>query len=75
MSNIGQESIANVRTVKAFANEEMSALNFKTESLELFENGRSKSYFWALFFLTFRTLQSIADLAILYIISHTYNYF
>ena len=75
MSNIATESISNIRTVKAFADEEDSALRFAIASQEVFEYGRSKGYFWALFFLSFRTLQFLADVAIIYIISQLYDYF
>ena len=75
MSNIATESISNIRTVKAFADEEDSALRFSIASQEVFEYGRSKGYFWALFFLSFRTLQFLADVAIIYIISQLYDYF
>mmetsp|Transcript_23732 Transcript_23732/g.29496 ORF Transcript_23732/g.29496 Transcript_23732/m.29496 type:complete len:331 (+) Transcript_23732:760-1752(+) len=75
MSNIATESISNIRTVKAFADEQDSSLKFAIASQEVFEYGRSKGYFWALFFLSFRTLQFLADVAIIYTISRLYDYF
>jgi len=75
MSNIATESISNIRTVKAFADEENTSLRFATTSQDVFEYGRSKGYFWALFFLSYRTLQFLADVAIVYTISRTYEDF
>lgn len=75
MSNIGTESISNIRTVKAFADEEMTVLRFATASQEVFEYGRAKGYLWALYFLSAKFLQSLGDIAIIYIISVTYEKF
>lgn len=41
----------------------------------MFEYGRSKGYFWAFFFIAYKTLQSLADLLIIYIVSQTFDYF
>ena len=41
----------------------------------MFEYGRSKGYFWAFFFIAYKTLQSLADLLIIYIVSQTFSYF
>ena len=41
----------------------------------MFEYGRSKGYFWAFFFIAYKTLQSVADLLIIYIVSQTFDYF
>lgn len=75
MSNIATESISNIRTVKAFADEDNTSLRFAIASQDVFEYGRSKGYFWALFFLSYRTLQFLADVAIIYTISRTFEYF
>ena len=44
MSHIGKESISDIRTVKAFANEEMANLRFADKNQSLFEYGRAKGY-------------------------------
>ena len=75
MSNIGTESISNIRTVKAFADEEMTVLKFAISSQQVFEYGRAKGYFWSVFFLSYKFLQSCGDVAIIYIISITYEDF
>ena len=75
MSNVAAENIQNIRTLKSFANEDEANLKFQIASQELFEYGRSKGYFWALYFMSQRTLQFCADMLIIYIISHTFDYF
>lgn len=75
MSNIGTESISNIRTVKAFADEEMTVLRFAIASQQVFEYGRAKGYFWSIFFLSYKFLQSCGDVAIIYIISVTFEDF
>ena len=75
MSNIGTESISNVRTVKAFGDEEMTSLKFAMEGQKVFEYGRTKGYFWAFFFLGYKFMAAGGDLAIIYIISKVYTKF
>jgi len=52
MTNIGAESLSNIRTVKAFADEDMTTLKFEVASQELFEYGRATGYFWSIYFLS-----------------------
>lgn len=52
MSNVAAENIQNIRTLKSFANEDEANLKFQIASQELFEYGRSKGYFWALYFMS-----------------------
>jgi ABC-type multidrug transport system fused ATPase/permease subunit len=75
MSNIATEQLSNVRTVKSFASEHDTGLNFALASQEVFEYGRSKGYFWGLYFIAQKKLQSVADIAIIYIVSRTFGYF
>lgn len=72
MSNIGAESLSNIRTVKAFADEEMTSLKFALANQHVFEYGRTKGYFWALFFLSYKFLTAGGDLLIIFIISKTF---
>ena len=69
MSNIGTESWQNIRTVKAFAEEEMAWLKFALEADRVFEFGRVTGYYWAIFFLGYRVLSASCDLLIVYILS------
>ena len=75
MSNIGTESLSNVRTIKAFATEDLNSMNFALASQDVFEYGRSKGYFFGLYFISQKKVQSLADIAIIYIVSHTFSYF
>lgn len=72
LSNIGTESLSNIRTVKAFANEEENSLRFALQNQHVFENGRARSYFWAFFFMGFGFFARGGDLAIIYIICLKY---
>ena len=73
MSNMGTESIGNIRTVKAFANEEVDGLKFALQNQHVFENGRARSYFWAFFFMGVGLFARGGDLAIIYIICLKYE--
>ena len=72
LSNMGTESLGNIRTVKAFANEEVDSLKFALQNQHVFENGRARSYFWAFFFMGFGLFARGGDLAIIYIICIKY---
>ena len=75
MSNIGTEILSNVRTVKCFADEEMSVLKFSLASQEVFEHGRARGYFWAFFFIGVKFMAAGGQLGIIFIISRTYEHF
>jgi len=69
MSNIATENLQNIRTVKAFADEDMCSTKFQLASQDVFEYGRTRGYLWALFFISFKFLGSGGDVLILYIVT------
>lgn len=75
MSNIATESLSNVRTVKCFADEEMTSVKFAIQSQKVFEYGRARGYFWAIYFIGSKFLGSGGDLAMIYILVKTMGYF
>ena len=75
MSNKGTENLSNIRTVKAFADEEMTSLRFQLASQELFDYGRAKGYIRCLFFFTQRILANLGDVMIVLIIRSTFQDF
>ena len=52
MSIAAEESVSNIRTVKAFAEERGHAKRFEKANWDVFEHGRGKAYFWAVYFFT-----------------------
>ena len=52
MSSTVEESLSNIKTVKAFAEEKGHVEKFEKANWEVFEFGRSRAYFWALFFFS-----------------------
>ena len=50
MSTNAEESISNIKTVKAFAEEKGHIAKFEEANIEVFEHGRARAYFWAGFF-------------------------
>ena len=75
MSHLGKESISDIRTVKAFANEEMTTLRFASKNQSVFEYGRSKGYIWGIYFIGYRTMASLTDLGIIWIVARWYEDF
>ena len=51
MTNVGAESLSNIRTVKAHGDEEMTGLRFALENQNCFTYGRVKGYFWSIYFV------------------------
>ena len=52
MSIETEESFSNVKTVKAFAEERGHIKRFDSASWDVFEYGRSRAYFWAVYFFS-----------------------
>ena len=52
MSTTAEESLSNIKTVKSFAEEVGHIDKFDKASWEVFEAGRTKAYFWAVFFFS-----------------------
>ena len=50
MSATVEESLSNIKTVKAFAEEKGHVEKFEKANWEVFENGRTRAYLWAVFF-------------------------
>ena len=73
MSSIGRESISDIRTVKAFANEEMTFLRFASINQSVFEYGRARGYYWAIYFFGYKCMDHLSALAIIYLIARTYE--
>ena len=75
MSNIGTESLQNIRTVKAFGVEDMTFYKYAKANQSVFEYGRTKSWFSVIWLIGFKTLASLADLGIIFALSRTYQDF
>ena len=73
MSSIGRESISDIRTVKAHANEEMTFLRFATINQSVFEVGRARGYYWAIYFFGYKAMDHLSSLAIIYLVARTYE--
>ena len=73
MSSIGRESISDIRTVKAFANEEMTFLRFATINQSVFEVGRARGYYWAIYFFGYKAMDHLSALGIIYLVARTYE--
>ena len=52
MSALTEESFSNVKTVKCFATEANHIEKFESANCEVFEHGRAKAYFFAVFFFS-----------------------
>ena len=52
MSTSAEESLSNIKTVKAFAEERGHVTRFENANWDVFEHGRSRAYFWAVFFFS-----------------------
>lgn len=68
MIAVAQETFANVRTVKAFADESGSIRNFTKNNANLFHIGKIKSYVWGGFMFTYKVFQQAAFACILFIV-------
>ena len=73
MSSIGRESFSEIRTVKAFANEEMTFLRFATINQSVFEVGRARGYYWAIYFFGYKAMDHLSALGIIYLVARTYE--
>ena len=69
MSATVEEALSNIKTVKAFAEEKGHITKFEKANWEVFEFGRSRAYFWALFFFSNGVLGQGATVVIILIMS------
>ena len=69
MSGLSEEAISNVKTVKCFAEEANHIEAFSKASYEVFEHGRSKAYFFAVFFFAQKFFGNGSDVLLTFIIS------
>ena len=69
MSANVEESLTNIKTVKAFAEEKGHVLRFEKSNWEVFEFGRTRAYFWAIFFFANTVLGSGATIVIILVMS------
>ena len=69
MSATVEESLSNIKTVKAFAEEKGHVEKFEKANWEVFEFGRSRAYFWALFFFANGVLGQGATVVIILVMS------
>ena len=75
MSATVEESLSNIKTVKAFAEEKGHITKFEKANWEVFEFGRSRAYFWALFFFSNGVLGQGATVVIILIMSLYFEQF
>ena len=69
MSANVEESLTNIKTVKAFAEEKGHVKRFEKSNSEVFEFGRTRAYFWAIFFFANTVLGSGATIVIILVMS------
>ena len=69
MSANVEESLTNIKTVKAFAEEKGHVQRFEKSNWEVFEFGRTRAYFWAIFFFANTVLGSGATIVIILVMS------
>ena len=75
MSNIATESLQNVRTVKCFADEEMTLVKFIIKTQELFEYGRARTYFWGAYQVSTKFLGGIGDIFLIFFLTTYMDYY
>jgi len=73
LGSIAQETISNIRTVKAFADENGSIEQYRKQNTEVYSYGYKKSIVWGLFMFGMKVFQSSAFAAMLFIIGRTYT--
>jgi len=69
MSAVSEETISNIKTVKCFAEEKTHCDQFEKANYEVFEHGRAKAYFFAVFFFSQKLFGNGSDVLILFLIS------
>jgi len=69
MSSTAEESISNIKTVKSFAEESGHISKFENASYEVFEHGRTRAYFWSIFFFSLAVLGNGSTILLIYLIS------
>jgi len=69
MSAVSEETISNIKTVKCFAEEKTHIGQFDKANYEVFEHGRAKAYFFAVFFFSQKLFGNGSDVLILFLIS------
>jgi len=69
MSSTAEESISNIKTVKSFAEESGHIKKFENASYEVFEHGRTRAYFWSIFFFSLAVLGNGSTILLIYLIS------
>jgi ABC-type multidrug transport system fused ATPase/permease subunit len=57
MIAVAQETFANIRTVKAFADEKGAVNSFKKQNANVYQIGRIKSVVWGGFVFTYKVFQ------------------
>lgn len=72
MMAVAQETFANVRTVKAFADEKGSIKSFQKQNAAVYHIGKIKSYVWGGFMFTYKVFQQAAFACILFIVGQYY---
>ena len=75
MSSNIEESLTNIRTVKAFGEEKGHVRRFEVANWMVFENGRTRAYLWAIFFCANTLLGQGATVVIIVIMSHFFSEF
>jgi len=68
MIAVAQETFANVRTVKAFADEKGSIKSFTKQNAGVYHIGQIKSRVWGGFMFTYKVFQQAAFACILFIV-------
>ncbi len=73
MNTVAEESFSNIRTVKAFSNEDTEILKFTAGNLIVYEAGRKKAGYQAIFAFITQILLYGAMAAVVYVASKLYQ--
>lgn len=72
LNSMAQESIGNIRTVKAFADESGALKVYKVGNQKVYMEGVKKARIYGIFYINYTVMQHSAFACILYIIGQTY---
>ena len=75
MSTEIEESISNIKTAKAFAEERGHIRRVDKASWDVFEYGRSRAYFWAVFFFSQSCIGQGATVLLIFLLSKFFEDF
>lgn len=73
MNTVAEESFANIRTVKAFSNEDSESVKFDGRNMASYEAGKTKGYYQALFGFVTQLLLYGAMATVIYVAAKQYE--